>query len=55
MADKLVPTSLLCKMSQSEDEAVGEETEWRCSLVDSLSVGPGATTTGKVEAKAAKP
>lgn len=38
-------------MSQSEDEAVEDETEWRSSLMDSLSVSPGATTTGKVKAR----
>lgn len=38
-------------MSQSEDEAMEDETEWRSSLVDSLSVSPGNTTTGKVKAK----
>lgn len=41
----------LCKMSQSEDEAVEDETEWRSSLVDSLSVSPGTSATGKVKAK----
>lgn len=38
-------------MSQSEDEAVEDETEWRSSLVDSLSVSPGTTATGKVKAE----
>lgn len=36
-------------MSQSEDEAVEDETEWRSSLVDALSVSPGTSNTGKVE------
>lgn len=41
----------LCKMSQSEDEVVEDETEWKSILVDSLSVSPGHNSTGKVEAK----
>lgn len=41
----------LYKMSQSEDEAVEDETEWTSILVDSLSVSPGTSATGKVKAK----
>lgn len=36
----------LCKMSQSEDEAVEDETEWR-----SILVSPGTSATGKMKAK----
>lgn len=43
------------KMRQSDDEAVEDDIEWRSSLVDSLSVSPGTTTTGKVKAKGVKP